>query len=461
MSASDPAASVNPVPTTAEELAAAVERDGVEFMLAMFVDMHGKPCAKLIPASSVEETAKSGAGFAGFAAGALGQTPADPDLAAIPDPRSYTVLPWKPEVAVVQCDPTVGGEPWPFAPRVILGRRLAALAERSMTLMCGAEAEYFLVRRSPEGEVILADDQDSAASPCYDVRGLMRMYDHLAAVSRHLNSLGWGNYANDHEDANGQFEQNFRYADAMTTADRLVLFRYLVHSLAEEAGMEATFMPKPFSNLTGNGLHVHLSLWSHQGDELFVDPDDPRGLGVSGLGYQFIAGMLQHARSAAAITCPTVNSYKRMGAGPPLSGATWAPAYVAYGGNNRTHMLRIPEPGRVENRAVDGLANPYLAFAVLLEAGLDGVDRGLDPGEPNTANLFEAGVADKAGLGSLPPTLLHAADELVKDDVLRSALGKTPRGEYIDYYAELKRQEFFAYHSQVSSWEIDTYLSRV
>jgi len=451
-----------PTPTTVAELVDAVERDGVQFVLCMFVDMHGKPCAKLVPSAAIAEVATAGAGFAGFAAGPLGQTPADPDILAIPDPSSYTVLPWKPEIAAVQCDPTVEGEPWPFAPRVILRRQLDALAERGMTLMCGAEAEYFLVRRNPDGSIAVADPKDTADNPCYDARGLLRMYDHLSNVSRHLNTLGWGNYANDHEDANGQFEQNFHYAEAMATADRLILFRYLVHSLAEEAGMEATFMPKPFSDLTGSGLHVHLSLWSGE-RELFLDPDDPRGMGMSALAYGFIGGLLEHAEASAAVTCPTVNSYKRIGAAAPHSGATWAPCFVAYGGNNRTHMLRIPEPGRVENRGVDGMANPYLAFTVLCAAGLDGIDRSLDPGAPNTANLagLTPAEARTRGLRSLPPTLYHAADALVGDDVLRLALGKTRDGEYIDYYAEVKREEFLRYHATVSPWELKTYLTLV
>jgi glutamine synthetase len=289
------------------------------------------------------------------------------------------------------------------------------------------------------------------------------MYDHLSSVSRHLNTLGWGNYANDHEDANGQFEQNFHYADALTTADRLIVFRYLVHSLAEEAGMEATFMPKPFAHLTGNGLHLHLSLWSDAGDELFLDPSDPRGLGLSPLAYQWIAGLAAHAPAAAAVTGPTVNSYKRMGAPAPDSGATWAPAYAVYGGNNRTHMLRVPEPGRVEHRGVDGSANPYLALAVLVGSGLDGIDRALDPGEPNRDNLYQLSPAEVArrGLVALPPTLLHAADALVGDDVLRAALGKTRDGEYIDYFASVKRAEFLEYHAQVTPWELERYLTLV
>jgi len=449
-------------PTTPGDLIDAVRKDGVDFILAMFVDMHGKPCAKLVPSSAVEGFVVGGAGFAGFAAGPMGQSPADPDILAMPDPGSYAVLPWKPDVAVVQCDPTVSGEPWPYAPRVILKRQLATLEARDLVLKVGAEIEYFLVRRDERGAIVVADPLDSSALPCYDARGLLRMFDHLSSVSTHLNSLGWANYANDHEDANGQFEQNFAYADAMTTADRVILFRYMVHSLAETAGMEATFMPKPFSHLTGNGLHTHLSLWSKSsGTALFEATSDRRGLGLSELAYHFIAGLLAHATSLVAVTCPTVNSYKRMGVPPPNSGATWAPAYAAYGGNNRTHMLRVPEPGRVENRCVDGSANPYLAFTVLAAAGLDGIDLGLDPGEPNVDNLFDVPASEMAlrGILSMPPTLLHAVDNLLTDEVLRRALGTTPNGDYIDYFAAVKAREFAEFHSAVTPWEIDRYLT--
>ena len=451
-------------PETGSDLIEAVRADGVAFILAMFVDMHGKPCAKLVPASAVEGFVAGGAGFAGFAAGPMGQTPASPDLLAMPDPPSYSVLPWKPDVAVVQCDPTVNGEVWPYAPRVILKRQLGRLGHRDLVLKVGAEVEYFLVRRTGPTSITVADVLDASTLPCYDARGLLRMFDHLSTVSTHLNTLGWANYANDHEDANGQFEQNFAFADALTTADRVILFRYMVHTLAEAAGMEATFMPKPFGHLTGSGMHTHLSLWSSQsGAELFMPStgEDPRGLGLTPMAYAFIAGLLAHARALVAVTCPTVNSYKRMGAAAPDSGATWAPAYVAYGGNNRTHMLRVPEPGRVENRAVDGSANPYLAFAVLAAAGLDGVERGLDPGEPNQANLFAATPAELAarGIATMPPTLLHAVEALVDDAVLRAALGKTPDGEYIDYYAQVKAKEFMDFHASVTPWEVERYLT--
>ena len=289
---------------TTEDLKAVTEDDGVEFLFAMFVDMHGKPCAKLVPASAIEGLMDDGAGFAGFAAGAIGQVPSSPDILAVPDLSSYMPAPWRPGLGIIQCDPHVLGEPWPFAPRVILRRQIERLAESGYVLKVGAEAEYFLVRRSESGGIEVADPQDHSKAPCYDARALTRMYDHLTTVSRHLDALGWANYANDHEDANGQFEQNFRYADAMTTADRVIVFRYMIHALAADGGMLATFMPKPFSNLTGNGLHMHLSLWDDDERELFADPSDARGLGMSSLGYSFVGGLLEHARGAVRHRLP-------------------------------------------------------------------------------------------------------------------------------------------------------------
>src|SRR6185437_6359236 len=438
------------------------ESDGVEFIFAMFVDMHGKPCAKMIPVEALDVLTGGGAGFAGFAAGPMGQTPADPDMIAVPDPDSYALAPWQPGLAVVQCDIHVEGEPWPYTPRLILKGMLEKVRERGLVYNAGVEAEYFLVRRAPGGGIELADPLDQAEAPCYDAKGLSRMYDHLTTVSKYMNQLGWANYANDHEDANGQFEQNFRYADALTSADRLIFFRYMVHMLAHRAGMAATFMAKPFGNLTGSGLHLHSSLWdAATGAELFADAADPRGLGLSQMAYHYIGGLIAHAPAMAAVTCPTVNSYKRFGVGMPQSGATWAPAYATYGGNNRTQMLRVPDGGRVENRGCDGSANPYLGMAVQVAAGLDGIDRELDPGEPNKDNLYLLSPEEVAarGIRALPPTLLHAADVLVQDEVLRAALGKTPDGDYIDYYAKVKREEFQAWHSTVSDWEIERYLT--
>ncbi|HWD53613.1 MAG TPA: type III glutamate--ammonia ligase [Acidimicrobiales bacterium] len=446
--------------TNAAELKDAVASDGVEFLFAMFVDMHGKPCAKMVPVSAIDGLVEGGAGFAGFAAGAMGQSPSSPDILAMPDLSSYLPAPWRPGLGIIQCDPYVEGEPWPYAPRVILRRQIERLAGAGYSLGVGAEAEYFLVRRCPDGSIVVADAQDRAASPCYDARALTRMYDHLTAVSRHMNALGWANYANDHEDANGQFEQNFRYADPLTTADRVVVFRYMVHSLAAEAGMAATFMPKPFSHLTGNGLHMHLSLWDKDGAELFADLADARGLGMSPLAYSFIGGLLEHAEALTAVTCPTVNSYKRLASAPPNSGAAWSPAYATYGGNDRTHMLRVPEPGRVEDRCIDGSANPYLALSALVACGLDGIERGADPGDPCELGLLQLAEAEAAALGlrAMPMTLWHALDHIERDEVVRDGLGKTPDGDYLDYFVSTKRDEVRASHTPVTPWEIERYL---
>jgi len=444
------------------ELRARAESDGVEFFFAMFVDMHGKPCAKMVPVEALSVLVGGGAGFAGFAAGPMGQSPADPDMIAVPDPASYMVAPWQPELAVLQCDIHVEGQPWPYTPRLILKGMLEKVRARGLVYNVGFEAEYFLVRRTEDGGIEVADPLDRSEVPCYDAKGLTRMFDHLTTVSRYMNRLGWANYANDHEDANGQFEQNFAYADALTSADRLIFYRYMVHTLAHRAGLAATFMPKPFANLTGSGLHMHSSLWdAGSGAELFADPGDARGLGLSAMAYHYIGGLIDHAAGLTAVTCPSVNSYKRFGVGAPLSGATWAPAYATYGGNNRTQMLRVPDAGRVENRGCDGAANPYLALSAQLAAGLDGIDRALDPGEPNRDNLHTLSAEEVAsrGIKTLPPTLLHAADALVADGVLREALGKTPEGHYADYYAKVKRAEFHAWHSVVTDWEVERYLT--
>ncbi len=455
--------STPPAPTTPEELVAAIERDGIEFLFAMFVDLHGKPCAKLVPAAAVDQLLEDGAGFAGFAAGAMGQRPSSPDLVARPDLSSYMAAPWQPGLAILQCDPTCEGQLWPYAPRVILRRQLDELANAGLTLQVGAEVEYFLVRRGEDGSIEVADPHDVAATPCYDARALTRMYGHLTSVSSCMNRLGWSNYANDHEDANGQFEQNFRYADAMTTADRVIVFRYMVHTLAAQSGMLATFMPKPFTNLTGNGLHMHLSLWDTDGRPVFEGIDDTRGLGLSPTAYQFVGGLLGHAQALAAVTCPTVNSYKRLASGAPDSGAAWSPVFATYGGNDRTHMLRIPDGGRVENRCIDGAANPYLSLAAQVAAGMDGVEHEVDPGGPFELDLLALTPEQAAGHGlqAMPLTLWHALDQLEADPVLRAGLGKTPEGDYVDYFVATKRAEYHAAHAQVSPWEVDRYLTAV
>ena len=433
------------------DLASRARTDGVRFLLALFVDLTGKPCAKLVPVEAAGELQHEGVGFAGYAVGAIGQQPCDPDLIAIPDLASYTLLPSVKEgLALVHCDPHVEGAPWPFAPRVLLKAQLERARARRLELKVGAEVEYFLVTRGPDGRIAPADPRDDAARPCYDARGLTRMYDHLTGVSTAMNAMGWANYANDHEDANGQFEQNFAYADALTTADRVITTRYLISVLAEQRDMVATFMPKPFSDRTGSGLHLHLSLW-RDGDALFPaggdGGGDPRGHGLSPLAYSFLGGILDHAAALQAVIAPTVNSYKRTGATSTRSGATWSPRRPTYGGNDRTHFVRIPDGNRIEMRGGDGSANPYLAAAATLAAGLDGIARDADPD-----------VTDGTPRPELPPTLLHAVDAFTADPVVTGALDAAGPG-VAAYFAALKREEFFDWHGAVGPWEIDRYLT--
>lgn len=429
------------------DLGSLARESGTTFILALFVDLRGKPCAKLVPIEAVEELATEGVGFAGYAVGAMGQEPKDPDLMAIPDPASFTPIPFiKPGLAIVHCDPHVEGKPWRYAPRVILKAMIERAAAAGFEPFAGAEVEYFLLKRGEDGALTTADPGDTASQPCYDARGVTRMYDHLTSVSTAMNTLGWENYANDHEDGNGQFEQNFKYADALTTADRVITLRYLVSMLAEERGMIATFMPKPFTNRTGSGLHLHLSLCG-DGKPLFPETGDNRGLGLSPLAYAFIAGILEHAGALQGVLAPTVNSYKRTGAVSTTSGATWSPRFATYGGNDRTHYVRAPDGNRIELRGGDGSANPYLAIAGALGAGLDGIHRELDPGPPGTG---------KAG-AALPLTLLHAVDALEASPVLNGVLDAAGPG-VANYFAKLKRDEFFAWHGAVSAWEIDRYL---
>ena len=291
-------------------------------------------------------------------------------MLAVPDTSSYTRVPWQPDLARFACDVTVEGEAWPYCPRTILRNAVARAAKLGFSLKMGLEAEFFLVRKDDDGQLVVDDPLDTSEQPCYDAKALYRNYEFLTTLSRYANELGYGNYANDHEDANGQFESNFAYDDALVTCDRAIFFRYMVHVMAQQRGKLATFMPKPFGHLTGNGCHFHLSLWDKAGKKnLFEDAKDSNGYGLSETAYHFIAGLIHHADAVSAIVAPTVNSYKRIGVGAPDSGATWSPAYAAWGGNNRTQMIRVPGAPRIEHRGIDGSANPYLAATAVLAAG--------------------------------------------------------------------------------------------
>jgi glutamine synthetase len=455
---------------TVEDIRGESQRRGIEFYFAQFVDMYARQSAKLVPAAHLDELVSEGVGFAGFAAGEMGQGPHDPDIMARPDLASFTPVPWQPDLARFACNVYVEGEEWPYDPRTILRRQLERARAKGFVLKIGLELEFFLVRQEEDGSIEIADPLDTLEKPCYDLKGLTRNYDFLSTTSRYMNELGWGNYANDHEDANSQFEQNFTFTDALSSCDRAIFFRYMVSTLAQQRGLLATFMPKPFTHLTGNGCHFHMSLWDAESDEnLFLDESDPRGLGLSELAYHFIGGLKQHAKAYIAVTAPTVNSYKRLKeTAMTLSGATWSPVYISYGYNNRTQMLRVPAPGRVEDRTIDGSCNPYLAATAVLAAGIDGIENKLEAGEPTTeVNMYELAERDleRLGVEILPINLLEATRELEGDDVIREALGTTKgderlREDYVDYFIRVKRDEWRRYHEQVTPWELKEYLTR-
>jgi len=423
------------------DLAAAAHEKGIKYFLISYTDLFGSQRAKLVPASAIAGMQKNGAGFAGFATW-LDLSPADPDMFAIPDPATLTQLPWKPEVGWLASDIWMDGKPVAQAPRVVLKSVMEKAKSAGYEMKSGVECEFFLT--NADGTAI-ADTADTATKPCYDASALLRRYDVITEICDAMLSLGWEAYQNDHEDANGQFEMNWNYDNALVTADRHVFFKFMAKSIAEKHGLRATFMPKPFLGLTGSGCHSHVSLWKGSRN-LFED--EAGELGVSALGYNFIGGIIEHADALAALLNPTVNSYKRINAPRTTSGATWAPNTVTYSGNNRTHMIRIPEPGRFEMRLADGATNPYLLQAGILAAGLDGITKKTPPGPRLDINMYTDGHLVKDAK-RLPLNLLDALRALENSSTLTAALGES----FVKSYAKLKHGEWNEYAAHLSQWE--------
>jgi glutamate---methylamine ligase len=423
------------------------EQKGIKYFLIAFVDLFGTMRAKIVPATAIDAVAKAGAGFAGFAAW-FDLTPAHPDVLVTPEPDTLVQLPWKPEVAWITGDLAMDGKPLRQNPRQVLKRVMAVAAGEGYEMKTGVECEYFLI--TPDGSSI-SDAADAQAKPCYDQLSLMRRYDVIKEICDAMISLGWNPYQNDHEDANGQFEMNWEYDNCMRTADKHAFFKFMVKSIAEKHGLRATFMPKPFINLTGNGCHAHVSLWSKTGKNIFADAKGE--LGLSGEAYNFIGGLVHSADALTAISNPTVNSYKRINAPRTTSGATWSPNTVTYGGNNRTHMIRVPDAGRFELRLADGATNPYLLQAVVLAAGMDGLRNRRNPGKRLDIDMYSEGhkVEDAK---QLPLNLLDALRALDRSDILKDALGE----DVIAAYIKLRQAEWIEYAGQLTDWERRTTL---
>ena len=427
------------------DLASLAREHQLKFLLISFTDLFGVQRSKLVPASAIPAMARDGAGFAGFAAW-LELSPADGDVMAIPDASSLMPLPWQPEVGWVAAELTLNGAPMAQCPRRLLRAQQQRAAALGFQLRSGVEAEFFLLEAGGEA---IADPADTQIKPCYDQMALMRRYGLIGPLLEGMEQLGWGPYQADHEDANGQFEVNWTYADALVTADRHAFFKVMVKSLAEQQGLRASFMPKPFPSLTGNGCHTHLSLWDREGRNAFHDPSGE--LGLSAVAYQFLGGLITHAPALACLTNPTVNSYRRLAASPTSSGATWSPGGISYSGNNRTHMVRIPDDQRLELRLPDGAVHPYLLQAAVLAAGLDGLERQLSPG-PRCDNDNYAEPLATGDAARLPRDLGEALQAFAGDAVLRSALGE----DFCRAYEQLRRRQWEAYRSEVTPWERHT-----
>lgn len=426
----------------AGKIEAFAKKYGIKYFLFNFTDLRGVQRSKLVPASAAPDMEKEGAGFAGFAA-YLDMTPAHPDMFAIPDTSSLMQLPWKPDVAWVAGDLVMSGQEIGQAPRGVLKRLLASAMKQGYRLKTGVEAEFHLT--DLEGTNV-SDSRDIDPKPCYDQSALMRRYDVIAEICDAMQALGWGPYQNDHEDANGQFEMNWEYDDALVTADRHAFFKFMVKSIAEKHGLRATFMPKPFVHLTGNGCHAHVSIWDKVGKKnLFLDKTDE--LGLSPLAHHFLGGILKHADALCALTNPTVNSYKRINAPVTASGATWSPNTITWSGNNRTHMVRTPDAGRFELRLADGAANPYLLQAAYLAAGLDGITNNTDPGKRTDFDMYAEG--HKVRARRLPLYLIDAIRVFERNKMLRAMLGD----EFIAAYTKIKTDEWNDYSSHLTDWE--------
>ncbi|MEY3308849.1 MAG: type glutamate--ammonia ligase [Pseudomonadota bacterium] len=426
-----------------KDLAKFAKDKGVKYFMISYTDLFGSQRAKLVPAQAIADMSVDGAGFAGFATW-LDLTAAHPDLMAVPDASSVIQLPWKPEVAWVAATATMEGKEVDQAPRNVLRRLVDEAAKEGLRVKTGVEPEFFLL--TADGSQI-SDPYDNAVKPCYDQQAVMRRYDVIAEVSDYMLDLGWEAYQNDHEDAVGQFEMNWKYDDALQTADKHSFFKFMLKSVAEKHGLRATFMPKPFKGLTGSGCHAHISVWDLDGKKNAF-ADDSKELGLSDRGRTFLGGIMKHASALAAITNPTVNSYKRINAPRTVSGATWAPNTVTWTGNNRTHMVRVPGPGRFELRLPDGAANPYLLQAVIIAAGLDGVRTNADPGRRYDIDMYTQGHTVK-GAPKLPLNLLDALREYDRDKTLKAMMGD----EFSAAFLKLKHREWTDYTAHFSAWE--------
>ena len=436
-----------------------LREDGVKYCIGAYVDIHGVPKGKVVPIHHFKHFCEGSERYTGYALDGLGQGPNDDEITSVPDLDSYIQLPWNPEVAWMTADNHFKGKPYEINTRVALKKVIEEAKAMGFGLNLGIECEVFVVKKEADGTLSIPNSDDNLKKSCYDVKRFMDRYTWLDKVATCIDQLGWDLYSFDHEDANSQFEFDFKYSDALTMCDQYTFFRFMAKHYAAEEGLLATFMPKPFANRTGSGAHFNMSLCDLEtGKNLFECDNDPRGLGLSELGYQFIAGILKHGPALCATFAPTVNSYKRLVRRGLMPYYTWAPVFNSYGRNNRTNSVRVPNGGgRVESRNADAACNPYLAATLVFAAGLQGIKEQLDPGVSQEENLYELSPEQLAakGIQELPRTLMEAVEAFKEDAFVEQVLGKELCKEFITY----KTEEWLQYHQRISQWEIDTYAS--
>ncbi len=434
-----------------------IER-GVKYAFASYSDLHGVCKSKTVPIAHLERMMNGSELCTGAALDGVPQDVSDEEVSPHPDPASLIVCPWRPDVAWFASDLYLEGEAFEPCSRQIFKRVLAKAAAMGYRFDFGIEPELFLLRDTGDGSFGPIGPRDALAKPAYDIRSTLDSLDVLEQIVDALNSVGYDVYSFDHEDGNGQFEIDFGYTDGLTMADRFVFFRLAVQEIAHLNGCFASFMPKPFGDRAGSGAHYNMSLADpRNGRNLFEAADDPRGCHLSELGYLFIGGILAHLPALCAVVSPTVNSYKRLVKEGSMSGFTWAPVFACFGNNNRTNAVRVPlGGGRVELRAADISNNPYLGGALALAAGLEGIERGLDPGAPHTENMYLKSDEQLAELGVsyLPRTLDEALDAFAADPLARAVFGDL----MFDTYLAFKRREWEEYLNHVSDWEVNRYL---
>ena len=442
-----------------QQIEADLRARGVKYCMGTYVDIHGVPKGKVVPLGHLAQMAAGSELYTGYALDGLGQAPNDDEIASVPDLDHIIQLPWQPEIAWMPADNTFHGEPYRLNTRVALKSVLARAEAMGFGMNLGIEAEVYVLSKNADGSLAVPNPDDKLIKPCYDARAFLDQFTWLDKMASAIDHLGWDLYSFDHEDANGQYEFDFTYADALTTCDRFTFLRLMAKEYAKQEGLLATFMPKPFSDKTGNGAHFNMSLYDPDtGANLFkcAPADDPRGLGLTTLGYQFIGGLIKHGRALCAAFAPTVNSYKRLVRQGNMPYFTWAPVFNSFGSNNRTNSIRVPMAGgRCESRNADGAVNPYLAAALALAAGLEGIREGLDPGNPQDDNLYELSEAERRdrGIAFLPQSLAEAVEAFAADPFVTDTLGQELRDEFVRY----KRREWHEYHSTVSHWEIERY----